>query len=522
MSFTNKQRRKKNRKPFYVPHDYQAESIEFGLSRPSAGFLLAPGLGKTSIILFIFRILKRLGLIDELVIFAKRRICFEVWPAEIEKWRQLRKLKYVICHGKDKEKNLLAKADIRIINYEGLSMLAERTTTKWALTSLGKQFFRRGKRIMLAVDESSKLRHTKTARFKMMKQCLKFFERRYILTGSPAPNGLMNMFGQVYTLDLGESLGKFITQFRNKYFTPAGFLGRDWLIQKGADRKIFKKLRQVVIRYGNDQLNLPPLKFIDISVNLDKKTRKLYDQMEKEYIAEWKGGEVTAANAAVASGKCRQIAQGGVYYDPDTGEIINVDALKRRTFKKKKWKRIHDAKCEALVELLEELNGEPALVSYEFEHDKLRLQKYFKKHAKQFAKAPFVGSGMKDKEFHKYKKMWDRGELPVMFGQPGSIAHGLNLQGKGGIVIFFAMTWDLENYEQFIQRVWRQGQKRRVIVYRIIANRTVDDDMIASLAIKDHNQQTLLKAMEWRTRKDRLKRRKRSRFDKEMEMAEAA
>lgn len=465
------------------------------------------------------------------MVLAKRRICFEVWPAEIGKWRQLRKMKYVICHGKDKRELLMSKADIRILNYEGLSMLAERQR-QWRLTDLGKQFFRRtnadGKkiRVMLAVDESSKLRHTATARFKMLKQCLKYFERRYILTGSPIPNGLMNLFGQVYTLDLGKKLGKFITQYRQNFFQPSGFMGRDWIIQKGADKRIFKRLRKLVIRYGNDQLDLPPLTFVDRFVTLGKKTRKLYDTMEKEYIAEWKGGEVTAANAAVASGKCRQIAQGGVYYDPDTGEILNVDAKKRRTFKKKKWKRLHDEKCEELLELLEELNGEPALVAFEYQHDKLRLQNFFKKNGKQFADAPFVGSGMKDKVFHKYKKMWDRGELPVMFGQPGSIAHGLNLQGKGGIVIFFALTWNLEDYEQFIQRVWRQGQKRRVIVYRIIARRTVDEDMVTSLAIKDHNQQTLLKAMEWRTmgkrRRERIERKRRlraRRMDREMQDA---
>lgn len=510
MSFTHKhKRRKKSRRPFYIPKEYQQTAIEFGVSRACAGFFLAPGLGKTSIILFVFRILKRLGLVDELLVLAKRRIVFEVWPAEISKWRQLRKLTYTICHGKDKEKNLLSNAHIKIANYEGLSMLAERRR-KWQLTDLGKQFFRRRNkngdtiRIMLAVDESSKLRHTKTQRFKLLKQCLKFFARRYILTGSPVPNGLMNLFGQVYTLDMGEALGKFITVYRGRYFQPQGFMGRDWALQKGADKRIFKRLRKLVIRYGNDQLNLPPLTFVDRYVNLDKKTRKLYDMMEKEYIAEWKGGEVTAANAAVASGKCRQIAQGGVYYDPDTGEILNVDAKKPKTFKRKKWKRLHDEKCEELVELLEELNGEPALVAFEFEHDKLRLQRYFKKHARQFADAPFVGSGMKDKEFHRYKKMWDNGELPVMFGQPGSIAHGLNLQGKGGIVIFFALSWDLENYEQFIQRVWRQGQTRRVIVYRIVCRRSVDEDMIDALARKDHTQQTLLKAMERRTKPQRL------------------
>jgi SNF2 family DNA or RNA helicase len=442
--------------------------------------------------LIIFRILKKLGLIDELFVLAKRRIIWEVWPEEIKKWRQTRKMKYVICHGKDKEEKLLEPADIRLMNYEGLLMFAERRNRRWQLTDLGVEFFRnRGKRVMLAVDESSKLRHTDTLRFKCLKQCLKFFKRRYILTGSPAPNSLMNLFGQIYTLDLGESLGTFITQYRNKYFMPTGYMGKDWKLQKGGEKRIFGKLSPLIIRYGNDQLSLPPLTFIDKYVDLPPKAAKLYYEMEKEFIIKLKNDEIVAANAAVATGKCRQIANGGCYYNKN-GDFI-TDPKKARGVQE-----MHTEKCEVLVDLLEELEGEPALVTFEFTHDMTRLRKYLKTHAPQFADAPFVGGKMKDKEFAKYKKKWDRGELPVMFGNPESIAHGLNLQGKGGIVIFFALTYNLENYEQFIQRVWRQGQKRRVIVYRLIARNTVDVDMIRALKSKDKTQQALLRAMEKR------------------------
>lgn len=492
MSLLKKLRvRLRNKGIFYTPKPYQKESIKFGVSRPAAGFFLAPGLGKTSITLFIFRILRKLGLIDELLVLAKRRIIYAVWPEEMQKWKQLDGMTCVIVHGKDKERKLMVKADVRLMNYEGLQLLAERHRRKWRLTKLGKAFFKRGKRIMLVVDESSKLRHTKTNRFKALKQCLKFFRRRYILTGSPVPQSLMNLFGQVYTLDLGASLGEFITTFRNEYFFPSGYGGYDWKLQPGAEKRIFKKLKPLVLRYGNDQLNLPPLTFVDRYVNLPKEARELYDEMEQEYIVQLENDEIVAANAAVATGKCRQIANGGIYYTK-SGDFTS-DPKKARGMQ-----HIHDVKCEELVELLDELEGEPALVSYEFGHDVTRLQKYFRKHAPQYAKAPFVGGGMKDKVFDRYKKMWDRGELPVMFGQPESIAHGLNLQGKGGIIIFFALTWNLENYEQFIQRVWRQGQKRRVIVYRIIARDTVDVDQIRALRSKDRTQQALLKAMERR------------------------
>jgi SNF2 family DNA or RNA helicase len=475
----------------YIPKDYQFESIKFGVNRPEAGFFLAPGLGKTSITLMIFRILKRMGLVDELLVLAKRRIIFEVWPAEAKKWRQTHKFKVLICHGKNKREDLLRNVSVKLLNYEGLMLLAERSNRRWGLTELGKEFFGRGRRIMLTVDESSKLRHTHTQRFKALKQCLQHFARRYILTGSPAPNGLLNLFGQVYTLDLGKTLGTFITQYRNEYFRPAGYMGKDWVLQKGAEKRIFKKLRPLVLRYGTDQLNLPPLTFVDRFVDLDTKAMLEYRKMEQEFIIQMREGDIIAANAAVASGKCRQIANGGVYYTKDGDFTANPKLAKG-------VKEFHSEKCEELVELLEELEGEPALVAYEFAHDVTRLKKYFAKHAPQFKDAPFVGGKMKDKEFAVYKKQWDNGELPVMFGNPESIAHGLNLQGKGGIVIFFALTWNLENYEQFIQRVWRQGQKRRVIVYRIIARSTVDVDMINALRMKDRTQQALLRAMEKR------------------------
>jgi SNF2 family DNA or RNA helicase len=503
MSFTHankrgKYLRKKSKASKFIPWVYQYECIKFGIKKPEAGFFLAPGLGKTMIILMIFKILKKLGLVDELLVLAKRRICYEVWPEEIEKWKL--PFKYVIVHGgvKKRTEALYAKADIRIMNYDSLDWWKEE-----------KAWFRRDKRVMLCVDESSKLRNTKTVRFKSLKSRLPFFKRRYILTGSPAPAGLMGLFGQTYVLDLGETFGPYITHFRNEYFMPAGFKGYGYQLLPGAEQRIFKALRPLVIRYGNDELDLPPITFIDKKITLPKKAMRQYKTMEKEFILEYRQGNIVAANAAVASGKLRQIANGGAFYTPD-GEIATVDSKKHT----RKWRRIHDEKCAQLVELLEELNGEPALVAVEYRHDKERIQKYLRKHAKQFANAPFVDAGMKDAEFSKLKKRWDKGELPVMFGNPSSIAHGLNLQGKGGIVIFFALTWNLEDYEQFIQRVWRQGQKRRVLVYRIIARDTVDEDMVHSLKVKDHNQQTLLKAMEVR---HGLRRKKKTQRQKEFE-----
>lgn len=451
------------------------------------------------IALLIFKILKKLGFVDELMVLAKRRIIYEVWPEEIEKWGL--PFKYVIVHGKNKEEALWEKADVRLMNYESLEWWKKQN--KW---------FRRGKRVMLVCDESSKLRHTKTIRFKSLKKRLRHFVRRYLLTGSPAPNGLQGLFGQMYVLDFGERLGQFITHFRNEFFVPTGYMGHDFKLMKGAEKRIFKRIRDLVIRYGTDELDLPPLTFLDRKVKLPKKAMRQYLEMEKEFILEYQEGSIVAANAAVASGKLRQIANGGAFYSAD-GEVRSVDSKK----KSRRWRTIHEEKCANLVELLEELQGEPALVAIEYRHDKERIRAYLKKHAPQFKDAPFVDSQMKDKEFAKIKKKWDKGELPVMFGNPDSIAHGLNLQGKGGIVVFFSMTWNLENYEQFIQRVWRQGQKRRVIVYRIIAKNTVDEIMVAALKQKDKTQQALLKAMEKHKWVSEKRRKRKSPAEREMD-----
>ena len=453
----------------FKPKRYQYASVKFGVSRPAAGFFLAPGLGKTIIILMIFKILKTLGLVDELLVIAKRRICYEVWPKEIRKWDRTCHFSYAIVHGRHKEEALWAKCDIRIMNYDSMDWFKRQR--KW---------FRRGKRVMLACDESSKLRHTRTLRFRSLKKVLPHFVRRYIATGSPAPNGLMGIFGQIYVLDFGDRLGQYITHFRNKYFTPSGYMGYKWKLMKGADKKIFERIKPLVIRYGNDELDLPPLTPLFRKVKLPPKAREIYDEMEREFIVRLENDDIVAANAAVASTKLRQMANGGVFYNE----------------RSKGYRLIHDAKVENLVDLLEELNGEPALVAYEYKHDIERIKKYLKKHAPQFKDAPFVGGHTKDKELRKLLRKWDKGEIPVMFGNPASIAHGLNLQGKGGIVIFFSLTWNLEDYEQFIQRVWRQGQKRRVLVYHIVAKNTVDDAILLALASKDRTQKALLNAME--------------------------
>lgn len=465
-----------------IPKSYQLKAVEFGISRPAAGFFLAPGLGKTLITLLIFKLLRDAGYVDTLFVIAKRRIVQEVWGQEVDKWKF--GWRHEILHG-PKKSNVLANsgATCFFMNYEGLQWLVPRKGRGRALSDDAKRLFK-GRRVMLVVDESSQMRNTRAQRFKCLRQLLPMFARRYILTGSPAPRSLENLFGQVMILDLGKALGTFITHFRNEYFVPTGYMGFDWKPAPGAEKRIRKRLRNLIIRFGKEELELPPIKWVDIPVRLPPKAMRRYREMEEEFITKIENGEITAANAAVASGKCRQLANGGIFTGP------------KERGKPRPYVAVHDAKNEALVDLLEELQGEPALVACDFKHDVPRFNAYAKKHAPQFVGAPVADGSTSDKELRAIRKKWDAGALPLLWGNPQSVAHGLNMQGKGGIVVYYSLTWNLEDYEQFYQRVWRQGQDRRVLVYRILARDTVDYVMTQSLKRKDKGQQRLLRAME--------------------------
>lgn len=475
----------------WTPKPYQLECIKFGLKKPEAGFFLAPGLGKTSITLFLFKILYKLNLVDAMLVLAKRRIVYGVWRQEVKKWGL--PFDVTVVHGPNKLEALECDAEIFLMNYEGLHWLVEKRGRTRVLAEHTKRWLEKYPRVMLVVDESSKLRNTRTERFKRLKRILSRFVRRYILTGSPAPKGLLNLFGQVYTLDMGDALGTYITHYRNEYFIPTGYMGHTWVPQEDAEERIFKKLRPLVKRYGTDQLNLPPLTFIDRWVTLPPDARELYTDMKKEMVAYWRQHEITAANAAVASMKCRQIANGGLFLEDE--ELDIEDIYRRRRRKDREYRTIHDEKCAELLELLEELEGEPALVAFEFKHDLLRARRYFEINKSEFADAPFIAGGTSDRAALKIQKQWDHGYLPMLWGHPNSVAHGLNLQGKGGIVIYFSMTYDLENYEQFYQRVWRQGQRKRVLAYRLLARNTVDEAMIKCVGTRDTDQQRFLRAL---------------------------
>lgn len=424
-------------------------------------------MGKTSITYAAFEVLRRQGLVTRMLVLAPLRVCYSTWPAEAQKWTEFSHLKVGVLHGANKKAVWESDCDVLVINYEGL---------KWLEAQRGVM------PEMLVVDESSKVKNTNTQRFKVMKKLIQRFRRRYILTGSPAANGLMDLFGQVYVMDQGATFGPYITHFRNEFFFQTGYGGYEWKLKPNAEKAIHERLAPRVMRLdAKDYLELPPLIEVDIVVELPPEARKLYDQMETQLMVMLDGNQVTASNAAVATMKCRQIAAGGLYSEAVLKTFTNL----------------HTAKTDAIVDLIEELEGQPALIGYDFVHDLDRLKGALGKDV------PHIGGGVSAKKSQALVDLWNAGDLPVLLGHPQSMSHGLNMQEAGRAVIFHSLPWSWEDRMQFIRRVWRQGQTGRVFVYNIIAKDTVDEAVMAATRRKAKGEGSLLDALRdyWRTKK---------------------
>lgn len=446
---------------YWEPHEYQKKAVKFLVENGSGQLWLDPGLGKTSITLEAFKILKSAGVVKKALILAPLRPAYAVWPEEIKKWDNFNDLSITVLHGPNKDKNLYDKSDIHVINFEGL---------QWLSKSLNSKPFHYD---ILIVDEISYLKNTRTERFKSLSPFLDKFKRRFGLTGSPAPNSLMDIFGPQLVIDRGATFGKYITHFRTTYFYQTGYGGYTWTLKTGADQVIHEKLSDKVLRMkAEDYLDMPELLLNRVYVELPKAARSVYKELENKLLIEFENDQVTATNAAVAVGKCQQIANGAIYMDGEERET----------------KSIHDEKLNAVEELVEGLHGKPCIIGYHFKHDLTRLKKLF-------PNAPHIGSGVSGKDMQTIIDDWNEGKHSVLLAHPQSAGHGLNLQGAGHAVIWFSNTWSLEVYEQFIRRLWRQGQRNNIIVHQIIAKGTIDEAIVAAINDKDKTQQALMNAV---------------------------
>jgi SNF2 family DNA or RNA helicase len=457
----------------WTAHEYQKAMTRWLVSHPEAALFADPGLGKSSCALAAFKALKHAGGSHKALIIAPLRVAENVWSniGELGKWEDFAGLSVSHLLGTRKERDAAFKrdADIYVLNFDGIPWLVEQNKIF--------ELIRRGVDLLI-IDELSKFKHPRTKRFKLIKPFLSAFKRRWGLTGSPTANGLLDLFGQIFVLDLGKRLGPYITHFRFEHFLPCGFKGYEWKPKDGAEESIYKKLSTIALATrATDHLDLPDLVEEDIWVSLPPKAYKTYKEVEDNLITQIEQGKIIAANAAVAAGKCRQIASGGIYLE------VGEDALKRTSV------QIHDAKTEALVDLVEELQGAPLLVAYAFHHDLDRIRKALGKNV------PALNGNTSSKEAAYLIAAWNRGELPILCGHPASMGHGLNLQGSGSHIAWYSLTWDFEQVDQTVRRVYRQGQKNRVIVHKILARHTVDEVICQALASKKRGQDAIFEAL---------------------------
>lgn len=472
----------------WAPEPYMMSAAQFMVSRGSAGLFLEPGLRKTSITLAALKVLRKKKLVQSVVVVAPPRVCRSTWPAEVAKWKDFADMRVVNLHGLKKEKLLDEEADIYLVSYNSLDWLFGVTKTKSEKTgkvtvSLNYERFNKLGANCLVLDEGSKARNPNSLTFKILKEAREHFDRIYVLTGSPAPRSLLDLFGLMYLIDGGYSLGAYITHYRAAYFTPTGYGGFDYKLNPGADKLIAKRIAPFVFRLdAKDYVKLPQLIENVVKVELPEKARAVYDKMEKEFFVELEGHGVAAVNGGSSYGKCRQIANGGLF------KTLEVDEDGHKLKVKREWFELHQEKAEAVADLIEELQGAPALVVYDFQHDLDRLLKVLG------PKTPVMGGARSSpKEGDRIIAAWNKNELPVVLVHAQAMAHGLNMQeGQAQHVLWHSLTDNRELYDQLVARIRRSGNKAaQVFSHLFVAVDTVDELMLKRSSKKFSTQKSL-------------------------------
>lgn len=445
--------------PVWTPHSYQSRGVDWLITHPEAALFWAPGLGKTSTVLAAIQKLWSLGYKHRVLILAPLTVMRTTWITEPKRWLQFASLRIGVAHGLNKAEVLLdPQYDIVLLNYDGIAWAAP-------LLKKHKPFG------ILVADEITKLKHTNTKRFKTLKPCLPMFMFRWGLTGTPAANGLMDLFGQMYVLDLGYRLGAYITHFRLKYFHQTPWDKFSWFITDENAARLHGKIADVAMYVDPKEfLELPELIHVEREVYLEPAQYKQYKALELAYILSIKDVIITAANAAVLTSKLRQFTSGVVY---DNDRVPQV---------------VHHAKIEGLEDLVEELAGEPLFVAYNF-NTELELI------TKAFPDALTLRGGMSGPAVEEVLLKWNTGSYPLLVAQCDMAAHGLNLQFGGSAVCWFSQTYNLDTFIQLIARVWRQGQRNTVRCYHLVIAKTIDQQVVKVLADKTQTQNALFDAL---------------------------
>ena len=448
----------------FRPHDYQTEAIQFGLEHDKCGLFLPMGAGKTVITLSIIAKRIKQG-VNKVLVIAPVRVARSTWVDEVEKWEHTKNLKVSVIQGAPKQrlKALEVDADIYTIGKENTKWLCE-TCKPWKFD-------------MVVIDELSTFKNPQSQRFKALRGRLSFIKYFIGLTGTPAPRGIPDLWSQVYLIDRGERLGRTLSVFRSTYLYPGlsnGFTVYQWNVKKGAQEEIHDKLKDICMSLDQkDCVELPPVSYLDVQVEMDKRSLCRYKDFKKSLVLQLESQEIMASNAGVLCGQLLQIASGEIYTKDESGLITGTQ-------------EIHKAKIEALEDLLEASNGETILIYYYFKHEKERISKLLDR----------KGLMWSDLEKSEDIRKWNEREIDTLLLHPASAGHGLNLQSGGSIIIWYSLpNYNLEYYQQANARLYRQGQKEPVRIYRIITKDTIEIDMVQALENKNITQQSILEAL---------------------------
>jgi SNF2 family DNA or RNA helicase len=439
-------------------HDYQNKAVEHIKTHPRSMLWLDLGLGKTVSSLTAASDMMNSLQVYGVLVLAPLRVCQTVWGKEARNWEHTQHLRFNLVHGKEPYRKWMVgrSADFYLVNYEGV---------QWAVDEFITQYLNKGKPLpfnMIICDEVTKLKSSRVQEGgkwgQYLQQLLPYIPYRVGLTGTPAPNGLKDLFGQYLILDDGERLGRVHSTFMNTYF-KSDRMGYKHEITREGERFIHQAVSDITIEMAaEDYLKLPENRIHTITVKLPDRLQQQYDKLEREMFLELdSGATIDPDNAATAMGKCLQFASGAVYTHPED-----------RT----QWDIIHKLKIDALVDAIEELNGEPLLLGYQFKHDAERIKKRFDKEKINYV---HFDSKIKGSEAQQLEEDWNNGKYAVMLGHGQSIGHGLNLQYGCAYVGWFGLPWSLEIFKQFNGRVIkRQGQKRKTTMIQILTESTVD------------------------------------------------
>lgn len=449
----------------FKPHKYQEFAINKIIETPYIGLFLEMGLGKTVSSLTAVDLLMNDYLEpNKVLVIAPLRVADDTWAREVEKWDHLKHLTIskVLGSADERRKALRRDADIFVINRENVEWLVSEFGSKWPFETV-------------IIDELSSFKSHQSKRFKALKRVRPFIKRLIGLTGTPSPNGLIDLWAPMYLLDQGERLGKTITGFRDRYFNPgkrSGHIVYEWEAKNTAEQNVYEAISDITVSMkAEDWLELPELRIIDYRVKMSDASRQQYKRLERDLLLPFVDADVVATTAAVLSNKLLQMASGAVY-DEEKG-----------------IKHIHDAKLGGLEDIIESANGKPVIVMYYYKHSLERLQQRFK-HARVLRKGK---DGLQDIED------WNNNKIDILLLHPKSAGHGLNLQeSMCQTVVWFDEIWSLEEYQQANARVYRQGQRNNIAVYRMVTSGTMDEDAVRALERKSTGQEELMQAVKAR------------------------